>query len=139
MSRAYRILLVEDDPDDLALDLRVLKQAGLDGDVAIARTGNEAIDFIFGTGPFAGRGGPADLDLVLLDLRLPGMDGLQVLQWIRASDKTRRLPVLVLSGSREDRDVAEAYRLGVQQYLVKPLEKDVLLQAVEAAAGARSS
>ena len=138
MSRSYRILLVEDDPDDLALDLRVLKQAGLDGDVAVARTGNEAIDYIFGTGPFVSRGAPAELDLVLLDLRLPGMDGLQVLQWIRASEKTRRLPVLVLSGSREDRDVAEAYRLGVQQYLVKPLEKDVLLQAVESAAAARS-
>ena len=138
MLQPRRILLVEDDPDDLALDLRVLRQAGLDGDVAIARTGNEAIDYIFGTGPFAARGGPAELDLVLLDLRLPGMDGLQVLQWIRASEKTRRLPVLVLSGSREDRDVAEAYRLGVQQYLVKPLEKDTLLQAVEAAAAARS-
>lgn len=138
MSHPYRILLVEDDPDDLALDLRVLRQAGLAGDVAIARTGNEAVDYLFGTGPFASRGGPADVDLVLLDLRLPGMDGLQVLQWIRASEKTRRLPVLVLSGSREDRDVAEAYRLGVQQYLVKPLEKDGLLQAVEAAAGSRS-
>lgn len=137
MSRSYRILLVEDDPDDLALDLRVLKQAGLDGEVAIARTGNEAIDYIFGTGPFADRG-PAAVDLILLDLRLPGMDGLQVLQWIRAGEKTRRIPVLVLSGSREDRDVAEAYRLGVLQYLVKPLERDSLLQAVEAAAASRS-
>ena len=123
------ILLVEDNPNDLELALHSLKQHNLANHVQVARDGAEALDFIFGTGPHAGRrlhDGPM---VVLLDLKLPRVDGLEVLRRVKSDPHTRALPVVVLTSSREERDVVESYQLGVNSYIVKPVD---FLQFTEA-------
>jgi len=131
------ILLVEDNPDDVEFTLRTLKKAGLGDRVRVARTGLEALDYLFGTGPH--KGSPETLPrLVLLDLRLPGATGLRILQWIRAESGTRDLPVAILTAFDNDPDVVEIYKLGVIKYFKKPLELREL-QSLAARIGLQSS
>ena len=118
------ILYVEDNPFDVDLTLRTLRAARLGERVQVARDGKEALDFLFGTGKHQGRRLEDGPRLVLLDLKLPKVTGLQVLQWIRADPRTKELPVIVLTSFEDDREVVEIFRLGVSGYLVKPLNKD---------------
>ncbi len=115
-----KILLVEDNPDDAALTMRALKSHNITNEVVVARDGVEALDFLFGT---AGSAGPAEPPaVVLLDLKLPRVNGLEVLQRIRTDERTRLLPVVILTSSDEERDVMEGYRLGANSYVRKPVD-----------------
>ncbi len=116
-----RILLIEDNPDDEALTLRALKKNHILNEVFVARDGVAAIDYLMGTGPHAAE--PRVLpQLVLLDLKLPKLDGLEVLRRIRSDPATRLLPVVVLTSSKEDRDLVESYSLGANSYVRKPVD-----------------
>ncbi len=121
------VLLVEDNPDDVELSLRALKKAHLVNPIRIARDGAEALDLLFGEGesrtPWLPR-------VVLLDLKLPRLGGLQVLERIRADARTRALPVVILTSSREEPDVRRAYELGANSYIVKPVEFEKFVAAV---------
>src|SRR5262245_59384433 len=121
---AVDILYVEDNPFDVDLTLRTLRACNLGDRVHVARDGKEALDYLFGAGKHEGRRLEAGPRLVLLDLKLPKVTGLQVLQWIRADARTKDLPVIVLTSFEDDREVVEIFRLGVTGYLVKPLNKD---------------
>jgi len=121
---AVDILFVEDNPFDVDLTLRTLRAARLGERVYVARDGKEALDFLFGAGKHQGRRLEDGPRLVLLDLKLPKITGLQVLQWVRADPRTKDLPVIVLTSFEDDREVVEIFRLGVSGYLVKPLNKD---------------
>ena len=124
------ILLVEDNPDDAALTTRALRQGHIDNDVVLARDGVEALDYLFGTGAYAGRN-PAHLPIVmLLDLKLPKVDGLEVLEKVRADERTKMLPVVILTSSREEQDLAAGYRLGANSYVVKPVDFGAFADAV---------
>jgi two-component system response regulator len=115
-----KILLVEDNPDDAALTMRALKSHNITNEVVVARDGVEALAFLFGT---AGSAGPAEPPaVVLLDLNLPRVNGLEVLQRIRTDERTRLLPVVILTSSDEERDVMEGYRLGANSYVRKPVD-----------------
>lgn len=125
------ILLVEDNPDDVALTERALKKARIANKVVIARDGPEALDFLFGTGAYAGRDTGAMPEVVLLDLKLPKMDGLEVLRRLRGDQRTRVLPVVVLTSSREDRDLTRSYELGANSYIRKPVDFKQFVKAVQ--------
>jgi two-component system response regulator len=130
-SNAVEILLVEDNPSDLEVALRALKEQNLCNNVHVARDGEEALDFIFCQGPFAGRR-PDELPrLILLDLKLPLIDGLEVLRQIRGDARTRNVPVVVLTSSTEERDVVESYALGVNSYITKPVDFDQFRDAMQ--------
>ena len=118
----HLILLVEDNPDDEALTLRALKKSNVMNEVVIARDGVEALDYLFGTGTHAGRDLSVMPQVVLLDLKLPRVDGLEVLRRMRADERTRLLPVVVLTTSNEQRDVVDSYRLGANSYIRKPVD-----------------
>jgi two-component system response regulator len=120
------ILLVEDNPDDELLTLRALRANNLGNHVEVARDGALAIEYLLGDG-HASRPLP---ELVLLDLKLPKMDGLEVLQRLRASARTRRLPVVVLTSSREEQDIISSYELGANSYVRKPVDFEQFLEAV---------
>jgi two-component system response regulator len=123
------ILLVEDNPDDEALTLRALKKNKLANGVVVTRDGAEAVDFLFATGAHAGRDA-ADLpQIVLLDLKLPKLDGFEVLRRIRADPRTKVLPVVILTSSKEERDVAQGYRDGCNSYVRKPVNFDEFVEA----------
>ena len=115
------ILLVEDNPDDVALTLRAFKQSEFANDVVVARDGVEALDYLFGTGAFSGRDTRVMPAVVLLDLKMPRMDGLEALQRLRADDRTKLLPVVVLTSSIEPADLIECYSLGANSYVRKPV------------------
>jgi CheY-like chemotaxis protein len=115
------ILLVEDNPDDEALTLRALKQSKLANEIVITRDGTEALDFLFGTGAYAGRDVTSTPGVVLLDLKLPKLSGLEVLQQMRADPRTRLTPVVVLTSSSEDEDMMKSYELGANSYVRKPV------------------
>lgn len=124
------ILLVEDNPTDAELTMRALKRKNMANQVVWVKDGAEALDFIFATGLYSDRN-PEDLPkLILLDLRMPKVDGLEVLQKIKAEEKTRQIPVVVLTSSNEDRDIVESYKLGVNSYVSKPVEFDEFIDAV---------
>lgn len=125
------ILLVEDNPDDRDLALRALRQRRIASDIVVARDGAEALDYLFGTGPFVNRDLQRQPQLVLLDLKLPKVDGHQVLQAIRTDNRTRRLPVVVLTSSDDDKDIAVSYDLGASSYVRKPVEFRRFAAAVE--------
>lgn len=125
------ILLVEDNPDDVALTERALKKARIVNKVVIARDGPEALDFLFGTGAYAGRDTGAMPEVVLLDLKLPKMDGLEVLRRLRGDQRTRVLPVVILTSSREDRDLTRSYELGANSYIRKPVDFKQFVKAVQ--------
>jgi len=124
------ILLVEDNPDDQKLTLRALKKNNIMNEVVVAADGAEALDYIFGSGRFAGRDVREVPALVLLDLKLPKIDGLSVLAQIRQDERTRTVPVVVLTSSAEEQDLVKSYQLGVNSYVRKPVD---FLAFVEAA------
>ncbi len=121
MSTDRTILLVEDNADDEELTVRGLRRAGIANPIAVARNGAEALDWLHGTGPHAGPGAPPLPAVVLLDLRLPKVDGLEVLRRLRAEERFHALPVVILTSSREERDIVEGYRLGANSYVRKPV------------------
>jgi two-component system response regulator len=123
------ILLVEDNPDDEALTLRALNKNKLANGVVVARDGAEAVDFLFGTGAHAGRDVNDLPQIVLLDLKLPKLDGFEVLRRIRADERTKVLPVVILTSSKEERDVAQGYRDGCNSYVRKPVNFDEFVEA----------
>jgi len=130
MNQKRSILLVEDNPDDEELTLRALNRNLIANDVVVAHDGEEALDFIFGRGAWAGRD-PSDLPaLILLDLNLPVLDGLGVLRQIRADERTRRAPVVILTSSSEQRDLVRSYDLGANSYVRKPVEFEEFVEAV---------
>jgi CheY-like chemotaxis protein len=116
------ILLVEDNPFDEELTIHALKANHLANNVEVVRDGAEALDFIFRTGAFAGRATGDRPKVILLDLKLPKVDGLEVLRRIRSDPDTRSIPVVVLTSSREERDIVDSYNLSVNSYIVKPLD-----------------
>ncbi|MBZ0092707.1 MAG: response regulator [Sulfuricellaceae bacterium] len=124
------ILLVEDNPDDETLTLRALKKSKILNEIVVARDGAEALDYLFGTGAFAGRDTSIQPQLILLDLKLPKVDGLEVLKRLRADPRTALLPVTVLTTSNEERDVVTSYQLGVNSYVRKPVDFDSFIEAV---------
>jgi two-component system response regulator len=115
------ILLVEDNPDDVTLTLRALKKNNLTNEVIVANDGVEALDYLFATGPHAGRDTTVMPDIVLLDLKLPRLGGLEVLQRVRADARTRLLPVVILTSSTEEQDLIKGYSLGANSYVRKPV------------------
>lgn len=116
------ILLVEDNPDDEALTLRALRKNNILNEVIVVRDGVEALDFLFCNGVYSGRPAHEMPALVLLDLKLPKIDGLEVLRQVRAQESTCCLPVVVLTSSREEGDISNSYKLGASSYIVKPVD-----------------
>lgn len=129
MATIGRILLVEDDPRDQELTMTALEEYHLGNEVVVAGDGEEALDYLYYRGKFQGRSGenPA---VMLLDLKLPKLDGLEVLQRIKADDNLRMIPVVVLTSSREERDMVSSYKLGVNAYVVKPVDFHEFVNAV---------
>ncbi|HEY9075735.1 MAG TPA: response regulator [Anaerolineaceae bacterium] len=124
------ILLVEDNPDDEALTLRALKKNNILNEVVVAHDGVEALDFMFGTGIFSGRNINEMPVVILLDLKLPKIDGLEVLRRIRSDERTRLQPIVVLTSSNEEQDIVRSYSLGVNSYVRKPVDFEQFLKAV---------
>jgi two-component system response regulator len=124
------ILLVEDNPDDEELTLRALKKNNIQNDVVVARDGVQALDYLFGNGAHAGRNVSILPSVVLLDLKLPKIDGLEVLKKIRGDDRTRFLPVVILTSSKEDQDLINGYKLGANSYIRKPVDFSQFIDAV---------
>ena len=125
-----RILLVEDDPKDVELTLTALEEYNLANEVVVTRDGAEALDYLYCRGEFAGR--PNDNPAVLLlDLKLPKVDGLEVLQQIKSDDNLRMVPVVVLTSSREEKDMVTSYKLGVNAYVVKPVDFHEFVNAIK--------
>jgi two-component system response regulator len=130
MENNKAILLVEDNPDDEALTLRALKKNNIMNEVVVARDGVEALDYLFGTGAHAGRDSHNLPQIVLLDLKLPRIDGLEVLRRIRSNRRTRLQPVVILTTSNEDHDVISSYELGANSYIRKPVDFEQFMEAV---------
>ena len=124
------ILLVEDNPDDADLTLRALKKNNIMNEVVVARDGVEALDYLFGTGTYEGRDLNAMPQVILLDLKLPKVDGLEVLRRVRDDERTRYLPVVILTSSREERDLVDGYKLGANSYIRKPVDFTQFTEAV---------
>jgi CheY-like chemotaxis protein len=130
MSILGRILMVEDDPKDVELTLTALEEYNLANEVVVTRDGEEALDYLYCRGSFATRanGNPA---VLLLDLKLPKVDGLEVLQQIKSDEKLKMIPVVVLTSSHEEKDMVASYRLGVNAYVVKPVDFHDFVNAIK--------
>lgn len=115
------ILLVEDNPDDVALTLRAFKKSNILNEVKVASDGAEALDYLFATGAYASRNTDLMPQLILLDLKLPKLDGMEVLRRMRADERTRLLPVVILTSSKEEQDIVDGYNLGANSYVRKPV------------------
>ena len=124
------ILLVEDNPDDVELTLRALKKNNIMNEVVVARDGAEALDYLFGEGVYAGRDMAIMPAVILLDLKLPRIDGLEVLQRIRSEERTKLLPVVILTSSKEEKDRMSGYKLGANSYIRKPVDFNQFIEAV---------
>lgn len=131
MSDGVEILLVEDNSDDLELALHALRKEKLANSVEVARDGEEALDFMFCRGRHAGRNGNSQPRLVLLDLKLPKVDGLEVLRQLKGDARTQAIPVVILTSSREEKDLVNGYRLGVNAYIQKPVDFDQFRSVVK--------
>ena len=125
------ILLVEDNPDDEALTIRALKKSNVLNEVIVAHDGVEALDFLFSTGIHSGRDKNILPEVVLLDLKLPKLDGLEVLKRIRENELTKLLPVVILTSSKEEKDVLNSYKLGVNSYIRKPVDFKQFAESVK--------
>ena len=131
MKRDKTILLVEDNPDDELLTRRALKKSNVCNEVVVAHDGAEALDYLFATGPHKGRGSVAMPQVILLDLDLPKVDGLEVLRRIRSDERTKRLPSIILTSSEAQQDLVEGYDLGANGYIRKPLDLAQFRAAVQ--------
>lgn len=129
-NRPVEILLVEDNPNDVELTLHALKENNLSNHIEVVRDGAEALDFIFCQGVYSQRSIDQPPKVILLDLKLPKVDGLEVLRRIKAESHCRIIPVVVLTSSREERDIVESYKLGVNSYIVKPVDFEQFTEAV---------
>jgi CheY-like chemotaxis protein len=125
------ILLVEDNPRDEALTLRALKRSNMVNNLVVARDGVEALDYLFGTGKYADGESPAMPQLILLDLKLPKVNGLDVLRKLRSDERTRLLPVVVFTSSSEEEDMLKSYELGANSYVRKPVESERFAEATK--------
>src|ERR1043165_9502053 len=130
MTQTIEILLVEDNPNDVELTLHALKENNLTNVIEVVRDGEEALDFIFATGPYSQRGRERRPILICLDLKLPKVDGLEVLKRVKADPLTRMIPVVVLTSSREERDIVESYQLGSNSYIAKPVDFEQFTEAM---------
>ncbi|HEX2056069.1 MAG TPA: response regulator [Nitrospiraceae bacterium] len=130
MSDRIDILLVEDNPEDVELTLRAFRKTNLPSAVHVARDGEEALECLFGTGRYKDRSPCSQTRMILLDLKLPKIDGLEVLQRCKSDPRTSRIPVVMLTSSREERDIAESYKLGVNSYVIKPVDFPQFTDAV---------
>lgn len=130
-THSVELLLVEDSPQDLELMRRAFKKSNLTNRIHVARDGEEALDFIFCSGPHVARKIGDGPRLILLDLKLPKVDGLEVLRRIKGDPRTRTIPVVVLTSSSEQRDIVESYNLGVNSYIVKPVDFERFSAAVQ--------
>jgi two-component system response regulator len=128
--RVVEILLVEDNPDDVELTLLALRRHKLANHVEVVRDGAEALDFVFGAGRFDGRQLRDGPKVILLDLKLPRVDGLEVLRRLKADPRTRMIPVVVLTSSQEENDIVGSYQLGVNSYIVKPVDFTQFVEAM---------
>ena len=124
------ILLIEDNPDDELLTLRALQKNNIMNKVVVVRDGVEALDYLFGTGAYEGRDTAIQPQVILLDLKLPKLDGLEVLKRLRANPATRLLPVVVMTTSQEESDIVSSYQLGANSYIRKPVELATFIEAV---------
>ncbi len=124
------VLLVEDNPKDLELTLAALAKCQLANEIVIARDGAEALEYLYSRGKYAGRD-PGEPAVVLLDLKLPKIDGLEVLAQVKGDAERRQVPVVMLTSSREERDVVESYQLGVNAFVVKPVEFKAFFEAIQ--------
>jgi len=124
------ILLVEDDPDDVELTLRALRKNNITNDVQVAHDGAEALDYLFGAGAYAGRDTSLMPTIILLDLKLPKIDGFEVLRRLRADNRTRLLPVVILTSSKEEQDIVNGYSHGANSYVRKPVDFAQFSEAV---------
>ena len=124
------ILLVDDNPDDIELTLRALNKNNIKNEVIVAHDGAEALDYLFATGKYADRHKSQMPVVILLDLKLPRVDGLEVLKRIRADDRTRLLPVVILTSSKEEKDIISGYKLGTNSYVRKPVNFNDFVEAV---------
>lgn len=125
------ILLVEDNPDDEALTLRAFNKSNLKNEVIVVRDGAEALDYLFGTGEFRGRDLSIMPHLILLDLKLPKIDGLEVLKRLRDNPRTKFLPVVILTSSKEQEDIIQGYTLGANSYVRKPVDFNQFVIAIQ--------
>ena len=126
------ILMVEDNPDDEQLTLRAFAKHHLTNKICVVRDGQEALDYVFCSGPYAERRISDHPHVILLDIKLPLIDGIEVLRRIKADDRTRTIPVVMLTSSHEERDLVESYRLGVNSYIVKPVDFDQFTESARA-------
>jgi two-component system response regulator len=130
MTNDHVILLVEDNPDDEALTLRALQKNKITNEVVVAHDGVQALDYVFGTGAYAGRDTSVAPQIILLDLKLPKIDGLEVLRRLRSDPRTKLTPVVILTSSNEERDLLAGYDFGANSYVRKPVDFDQFAEAV---------
>jgi two-component system response regulator len=130
MMNNHVILLVEDNPDDEALTLRALQKNNITNEVVVARDGVQALDYVFGTGAYAGRDTSFSPQIILLDLKLPKIDGIEVLRRLRGDPRTKLTPVVILTSSNEERDLLAGYGFGANSYVRKPVDFDQFAEAV---------
>lgn len=125
------ILLVEDNPNDAELATRALKKHNLANHLAVVTDGEEALDFVFARGKYGHRNVGSGPKIILLDLKLPKVDGLEVLRAVKSDPRTKTIPVIVLTSSKEEKDIIESYKLGVNSYILKPVDFDKFVDAVK--------
>jgi two-component system, response regulator len=131
MTSGMEILLIEDNPEDVEITLRAFRKYHLSGKVQVARDGEEALDCLFSTGPYAEPSVCSNVRLILLDLKLPKVDGIEILQQCKSDQRTRNIPVVVLTSSREENDLTNCYNIGVNSYVVKSIDSSRYTDAVQ--------